>query len=100
MGLVDQALRLSDPVLCVLLLELLVGESRAVESRLDLEGQRVALAGQILDRALDRAVDAFVAALDRPRRGREGVHCKLPERRVQLLVDGAKLERRLPVLIE
>src|SRR5204863_7117638 len=96
-SLVQQALRLVDPVLRLLLVQRLLVESSGVEGRLDLARQRVALVRQILDRRLDLVVDALVRASDRPRGRGECVHCELAERCVDLLVDRREPANRLTV---
>ncbi|HEX9413366.1 MAG TPA: hypothetical protein VF916_07660, partial [Ktedonobacterales bacterium] len=60
MRLIEEALRLVDPLLRLLLVQGLAVEGGRVQRRLDLERQRIALVGQALDRGLDRGVDAVV----------------------------------------
>lgn len=56
MGLIEQALRLSDETIRLLTAHHLAVEGGAIQGCLDLRGERVALRGQVLNLPLDGGV--------------------------------------------
>src|SRR5262245_58020220 len=97
--LCEQALRLVDPVPCLVLVDRLTAERGFVQSSTDLRRKCLTLRGQVGDAALERNIGRIVP-YERLGRGREQVHSERTEGCVQLLVDSAELLDRLAIHIQ